>query len=66
MQREIVLVEYIAWAVNFAGWYIELLLIYSNQQSTEIIGFFFFLKKDISFYMHFVDMETEVKKDKAT
>lgn len=65
MQRGIVLVEYIAWAVNFAGWYIELLLIYSNQQSTEIIGFFFF-KKDISFYMHFVDMETEVKKDKAT
>ena len=64
MQREIVLVEYIAWAVNFAGWYIELLLIYSNQQSTEIIGFFFL--KDISFYMHFVDMETEVKKDKAT
>lgn len=28
--------------------------------------FFFFFKKDISFYMHFVDMETEVKKDKAT
>ena len=44
MQRGLIFVEHVVCAMNFAQWYTT--VIYSNQQSAEIWGFF---EEDISF-----------------